>query len=130
MARSFHTDPLRIRAERRTRDPWTKRGAQDERRARAARRAMLGHGLVPVDAVAPRTGVDEPRDAEPAPQPALHAAIEPPRPAQPPPGPAPARATGPAAGRGPGPAPRPPPPRHPRRGEDGLELVEAVSAPG
>jgi hypothetical protein len=87
VARSFHTDPLRIRAERRTRDPWTKRGAQDERRARAARRAMLGHGLVPVDAVAPRTGVDEPRDAEPAPQPALHAAIEPPRPAQPPPEP-------------------------------------------
>lgn len=59
MARSFHTDPLRIRAERRTRDPWTKRGAQDERRARAARRAMVALGHVPVDEP-PEPEPDEP----------------------------------------------------------------------
>lgn len=78
MARSFHTDPLRIRAERRARDPWTKRGAQDERRARAARRAMVERGHVPVDEpLAPEpdapagedVGPAAPRRAWPVPEP-------------------------------------------------------------
>lgn len=79
MARSVHTDPRRIRAERRTRDPWGKRGAQDERRARAARRAMLHHGHVPVDEP-PAPEPDAPaEDAEPIAPPRGFPAPPPPR---------------------------------------------------
>jgi len=47
LARSVHTEPLRIRARRRAGDPFARRGKLDARLERAARRRLKALGLLP-----------------------------------------------------------------------------------